>query len=1258
MAVNIGPKIGIDGEKEYRKQINELITQQKTFSAEMRELESSFDDNTSAMEKNRKKGELLEKQIANQEKTVEELEKGLAAAKDKYGENATETNKWKQAVSNAKTELNGLKKNLDKIPRSMKQVGQSMQDAGKKMQSVGSTMTKYVTAPIVAVGAASIAAWKEVDEGKDTIVKMTGATGEALAGLQDSMNNVATSIPTTFAEAGTAIGEVNTKFGLTGTELEELSGKFIKFAELNDTDVKSSVDGVQKVMAAFGVETKDAGKVLDILNKTGQDTGIDMATLESSMVKNAAALQQMGLDAYDAAGFLGQVETSGASTETVMSGLSKALINAGEDGKSLPDALAEFQGVMNSTASDQEKLTAAIQLFGKKAGPAIYEACKKGSLSFESLSTDAETYLGNVEQTFENTLDAPDQFQVALNNVKKVGSEVGETLLTAAAPLIVEFGEKVKEVGNKFSSLDEDQKKAAVGIATAFALGGPALTAIGNLVTKAGEAVTKIGELASGAAELSAFQMGGLYVGIAAAAIGTVAGSITAYESAVKKNNETLQDVISRTKTATGDLDSAIGKLETDAQASQSAIDAIFAQEEVAGELVARLEELEKQSSLTAEEQAEMEGIVKQLNTMYPELKLSIDKSTGALSKSTGEIKNYVKNASKMALIAAYTKAAEEGYTNLAEASLALKKAQDAEQQNLKDIARLEGEVEEARKKDAAAALEMGDSTGAEGYATRQANIALEEARKQHVDLTEKTEAAQAAYDTAEGTIKDYQAAAEELSTEIAGLDEEQETAVSSTEEITGAYEEASDAAEDYSKETQKASGAIEGFASSVAEAAKDFVRSTNEISNKYDETYKAARDSIDGQIGLFDEWSQDMEITAAKMLENLNSQITGMTNYNSNMAKLTKAAVDSNDPNFKAFVQAVSEMGIGAAGEVQALVDAMENDKDTFNEIVGGFDTMEGLKNDYAANTTYIANDFKTKGQVMAKAWIGNFKKIGTSVVQDLGKNIKTQADTTKKVSTDVVTATKNDAKSIGASYVSAWSILPSSARTATNTATTETKAAINGMNLHPEVKKIDVPKSTTDTAKNTMQSRLDRINGRMDRLLGVPAAASAAEKTAEANLQNISGTMTITNATEAAQKAKNAIQNLFNNNPIISWIKTKTSGGVEHNAAGGIIRNETLSWLAEGDRAEAVIPLEGNRSRAISLYKQAGQILGVSPTVSMGYTNPQAQNISVGIDTQALYAAVASGAAKGMESANVRIYWNNREAGRIMRDMGVQFA
>ena len=290
MAVNIGPRIGIDGEKEYRQQINDLITVQKTFNAQLRELESSFDDSTSAMEKNRKKGELLEKQVRNQEKQVEELEKGLQASSEKYGENATQTLKWKQAVANAKTELNKMKKELNAIPKGLKAIGQGMQTAGQKMTSVGDALTKNLTAPLTALGGLSIAAFNEVDAGLDIVTQKTGATGEALKGLQDSVKNIAGSIPTSFETAGEAVGEVNTRFGVTGQELEDLSAKFIKFADLNDTDVSSSIDNTQKVLAAFGLETQDAGTLLDAMNKTGQDTGISMDSLQVSMIKNASAL--------------------------------------------------------------------------------------------------------------------------------------------------------------------------------------------------------------------------------------------------------------------------------------------------------------------------------------------------------------------------------------------------------------------------------------------------------------------------------------------------------------------------------------------------------------------------------------------------------------------------------------------------------------------------------------------------------------------------------------------------------------------------------------------------------------------------------------------------------------------------------------------------------------------------------------------------------------------------------------------------------
>ena len=88
------------------------------------------------------------------------------------------------------------------------------------MESFGKKMS-VVSAGIAAIGAASIAAFKELDEGYDTIVTKTGATGEALEGLTASADNVFGSMPEDMSTVGEAIGEVNTRFHSTGEETGE-----------------------------------------------------------------------------------------------------------------------------------------------------------------------------------------------------------------------------------------------------------------------------------------------------------------------------------------------------------------------------------------------------------------------------------------------------------------------------------------------------------------------------------------------------------------------------------------------------------------------------------------------------------------------------------------------------------------------------------------------------------------------------------------------------------------------------------------------------------------------------------------------------------------------------------------------------------------------------------------------------------------------------------------------------------------------------
>lgn len=83
MATNIGPKIGIDGEAEYRKQINNIIQQAKTLDSEMRAVTSSFTKSTSAEEKSAATSKILAQQIEVQKQRVQELSSMLEKSAQK-----------------------------------------------------------------------------------------------------------------------------------------------------------------------------------------------------------------------------------------------------------------------------------------------------------------------------------------------------------------------------------------------------------------------------------------------------------------------------------------------------------------------------------------------------------------------------------------------------------------------------------------------------------------------------------------------------------------------------------------------------------------------------------------------------------------------------------------------------------------------------------------------------------------------------------------------------------------------------------------------------------------------------------------------------------------------------------------------------------------------------------------------------------------------------------------------------------------------
>lgn len=545
----------------------------------------------------RQKQELLNKAVSETKDKLDKEKEALKqlAAQDKTPEVTAKMDQLKRAIAEDEQALKNANKQLKEfgsvgkqealaVNKQFEETGKKIQDVGKKISDVGQGLTTHVTAPIVAVGGAAMAAFNEVDSAYDTVIKKTGATGQAAQGLYDIVDNLATSIPTDFDTAANAVGEVNTRFGLTGHALERLSGQFVKFAKLNDTDVSTSIDEVQKALSAYGLGAESAETLLNQLNATGQDTGVSVDTLTAGLIQNGTAFQEMGLNIYQSTALMGELEKSGANGETVMQGLRKALKSAAKDGKPLNEALTDLQDTIENGTDDMDGLTAAYELFGK-SGDQIYGAVKNGSLDFRNLGDATGNAAGSINSTFKETLSPMDEWKTTLNELKLAGAEVGSVIGELLAPMLQKAADVIRDLKQKWDELSPGTQQAIVAAAGVLAVVGPIVMLIGSLVTGIGGLIASVGAIAT-ALGVSVGVVGGVVAAIAAliaiivlcithwddikAKVKEVWESISTYmanlkEAVANKWNEIKQEVADKIQSIKTDLQEKWAQIKSDA---------------------------------------------------------------------------------------------------------------------------------------------------------------------------------------------------------------------------------------------------------------------------------------------------------------------------------------------------------------------------------------------------------------------------------------------------------------------------------------------------------------------------------------------------------------------------------------------------------------------------------------------------------------------------------------------------------------------
>lgn len=433
--------------KSNREQLKELQNEQQRLASEGDKVVSSFKLQESQMGSNASEADklaLAEQKIGKQSEIVaqqvENLEKQLALAKQEYGENSTEVNKLETQLNESKAAFNGLANEMENLGESGKKASSGLEETNKLLKAEllnqFSEKLSEISQKLVDFGKSALDAFREIDEGMDTIVTKTGAGGKALEEMQGIANGIATEVPTDFSTIGNAVGEVNTQFKLTGDALKVTSEDMIKFSEINGTDVTNATIQSKQAMEAYGLSIDDLTEILDNVTYVAQDTGVSVDELMKKATDGAPQIKMLGLEFGEAVTLIGQFEKNGVDSSAALSGLTKAAGVYTKQGKTMKQGLKETIEAIKNSKSETEAMGIAMEIFGAKKAPQMIDAIKRGKFNMEDLGYTSQVSAGLVSQTYENTLDPIDKFTTAQNGLKIVMAEVGGAIAETFAPAL------------------------------------------------------------------------------------------------------------------------------------------------------------------------------------------------------------------------------------------------------------------------------------------------------------------------------------------------------------------------------------------------------------------------------------------------------------------------------------------------------------------------------------------------------------------------------------------------------------------------------------------------------------------------------------------------------------------------------------------------------------------------------------------------------------------------------------------------------
>lgn len=371
----------------------------------------------------------------------------------------------------------------DKTDKDIKDFQKSIGNISAKAKTVGKEMTKYLTLPLIAIGTAAFASANDLDKAYKNIRAGTGATGDALEELKADFKEVFKNVPDDADKVSNALADINTRLGLTGEPLQDMTEQMLTLSRVAKEDVGSIIASTTRMFGDWDVAIEDTSGSLDMLWKVSQNTGIGVNKLAENLVSYGAPLRAFGYSMEESAIMMGKWEKEGVNLELIMGSLKQGLGHFAREGIDAKEGLEDIIEAMRNAKTDTEAVSMAMEVFGARAGPDMAMAVREGRFEIDELINAVNESGETIQAAGQDTLTFGERM-ANLKNQATVGLEpLGRIFLDLAEKYLPPAIEAITRLAEWFGNLSPEGQKVVVIVGAIVAAVGPMLLLFTKVVS-------------------------------------------------------------------------------------------------------------------------------------------------------------------------------------------------------------------------------------------------------------------------------------------------------------------------------------------------------------------------------------------------------------------------------------------------------------------------------------------------------------------------------------------------------------------------------------------------------------------------------------------------------------------------------------------------------------------------------------------------------------------------------------------------------